>query len=119
MAEKIKWFRIPLQESELPKQGTVMEVKVAKKMICLGRLKEGLFALDNKCPHASGKLGQGWCDENGNVVCPHHRYTFDPRTGKNTSGEGFFCRPYPIKKIDDSYYIGFPEKKLWSFFNMG
>jgi nitrite reductase/ring-hydroxylating ferredoxin subunit len=94
----------------------VTTIKAGGKKICLGRLEDGYHAVGNTCPHAGGPLGYGWCDGHGNVVCPHHRYKYDLRTGKNSSGEGYYVRPYPVEERPEGIFIGMPVKS-WFFFD--
>lgn len=93
----------------------VISINMDGKKICLAKLPEGYFATSDTCPHAGASLGKGWCDEHGNVVCPIHRIKFDVRTGKNTTGEGYYIPTYPTQMRDDGLYIGFSNKKWWRF----
>ena len=52
---------------------TPRTIEVEGKRVCLVRLKDGYYAIDDKCPHAAGRLGLGSCDEHGMVICPIHR----------------------------------------------
>src|SRR4051812_36000133 len=72
-------------------------VSVAGKKICGARFGDQLFAFAYKCPHASGIMAQGYLDPVGNVVCPLHRYKFDLKTVRNTSGEGFFLKRWVVQ----------------------
>lgn len=114
-----KWIKISLPLDDLnflvPKN-EVRTINAAGKEFCVGHVEDGLFALQNSCPHASGPLGEGEIDANGNVVCPFHHYKFNLRTGKNTSGEGFYANNYPIEIRKDGIYLGIPEKRWFSFF---
>ena len=42
-------------------------------------------ALDNRCPHQGGPLGEGSI-ENGWLRCPWHGYDYDPTTGRPPEG---------------------------------
>ena len=44
-------------------------------------------ALLGRCPHANGALGFGWIEE-GEVVCPLHRWQFKLETGRCTTVRG-------------------------------
>ena len=45
----------------------------------------GLFTvLLGRCPHANGPLGRGWIEE-GEAVCPLHRWRFKLSTGRCTT----------------------------------
>jgi 3-phenylpropionate/trans-cinnamate dioxygenase ferredoxin subunit len=39
-------------------------------------------------------------------VCPLHRYRFSLANGRNTSGEGYFLKTYPVKEDDDGVWVG-------------
>jgi 3-phenylpropionate/trans-cinnamate dioxygenase ferredoxin subunit len=51
-------------------------------------------------------MNQGWLDPMGNIVCPLHRYKFDSKSGRNTSGEGYFIKTYPVKEDDEGVFVG-------------
>ena len=40
------------------------------------------YKISKYCPHQGADLSYGWTDENGNWVCPRHRWKFDLDTGK-------------------------------------
>jgi nitrite reductase/ring-hydroxylating ferredoxin subunit len=44
-------------------------------------------ALSGRCPHANGPIGMGWI-EDGEAVCPLHRWRFRLRDGRCTSVRG-------------------------------
>lgn len=91
-------------------------VEVKGKKICVGRFNDRLFAFVNKCPHAGGSMAHGWIDAMGNVVCPLHRYKFSPENGRNTSGEGYYLKHWPVKETAEGVFIQMPEeKKGWLF----
>ena len=51
-------------------------------------LDEGRYhALLGRCPHASGVMGYGWIEE-GEAVCPLHRWRFKLSTGRCTTMPG-------------------------------
>ncbi|MEP6845364.1 MAG: Rieske 2Fe-2S domain-containing protein, partial [Panacibacter sp.] len=64
------------------------------------------------CPHAGGILADGHIDTMGNIVCPLHHYRFNMQNGRNTSGEGFFVKTYPVEIREDGVYVGMEEKKI-------
>lgn len=80
---------------------------------CISRKGDRLLAIRDKCPHAGAALHRGYLNEKGEVVCPLHRYCFDPETGANTSGEGFGTEALPIVLREDGAWIGFrkPPKR--------
>ena len=97
----------------LPAEGEVRVFRISGRMVCLGRYNARLHAVSNKCPHAGGSLGNGDLDENGNVVCPLHRYKFDMQTGKPMGEPTGAVAVYPVVVEDDEIRIGFPKKRSW------
>jgi nitrite reductase/ring-hydroxylating ferredoxin subunit len=99
------WHKL---EVDIPALGDnrLTEITVADKKI--GVLKKGaeLFAFAALCPHAGAPLCEGWLDSLGRIVCPLHKYRFDPKNGRNTSGEGYKLFTYPIEHREDGVYVG-------------
>ena len=112
MEKKYHWHKISerIESLELNSNG-LMQIEVDGKKICVARLGDALMGCANACPHASGRMSEGFIDAMGNIVCPLHRYRFDLKTGRNVSGEGYFLKTYPIEKRDEGVFIGMEEKK--------
>jgi nitrite reductase/ring-hydroxylating ferredoxin subunit len=79
------------------------------KMICIGKIKESLFAFAFKCPHAGGILADGYIDALGNVVCPQHRYKYNLKNGFNVSGEGYYLKTWPVEVSEKGVFIGIED----------
>lgn len=107
---KTKWIRFAEDEGEIYcAENKIAVVEVDGKKICLTKFEASWYAFAYKCPHASGIMAEGYVDIIGNVVCPTHRYKFSIKNGRNTSGEGYYLRVYPIEKREDGLYIGMPS----------
>ena len=87
-------------------ENKVVEALVDTKTVALLRMGEQLYAFAATCPHASAKFCDGWLDAQGRVVCPLHKYRFDPANGRNTSGEGYKLKTYPVEIKDEEIKIG-------------
>ena len=115
---KIIWHKIfdsvEIAEKRIP-LNTADVVKAGNKVLCLAHIKEGFFAVKNKCPHQGGPLGEGSISEEGEIICPWHKYSFDLKTGKDTGGLGDFVESYPVEIRQDGLFIGLP-KSFWTFF---
>jgi len=94
-------------------EGRVTTILINNKKICVAHTKEGFFAMQDKCPHNGSSLGNGFCTEQNSVVCPVHRYSFDLKTGRATSGGGDAARTYPLETREDGIYIGFEKIVLF------
>lgn len=98
---------------ELIARNTVAQLLVQGKKLYLANFNGSYYAGDARCPHAGGAMDRGWLNDNGQIVCPLHRFCFNLDNGHNTDGEGFSVQTYPIRKFPDGYYIGFPVRKWW------
>jgi nitrite reductase/ring-hydroxylating ferredoxin subunit len=113
--KKYSWHKIADSINEiLFEENNLTEIEVSGKKICIGKSGSNLFACASKCPHASGRISDGFVDAQGNIVCPLHRYRFNTLTGRNTSGEGYYLKTYLVEQKEDGIYIGIEENK--SFF---
>jgi 3-phenylpropionate/trans-cinnamate dioxygenase ferredoxin subunit len=115
--KKYTWHKIADHRSALDLKTQGMgECTVAGKKICIATSKDHLFGCAAKCPHAGGTMAAGYVDALGNVVCPLHRYKFSLQNGRNTSGEGYFLKTYPIEERADGVYLGMEDNNPFSFF---
>lgn len=115
MNEKPGWHFLALTEDEIQfSQGGLAEVTVAGKKICISKNNEMLFAFSATCPHAGGSLAGGYTDQSGNIVCPLHRYKFSMKTGRNTSGEGYYLKTFAVDKTPEGIYIEIKKTGLFS-----
>jgi len=114
MAEKkYTWHKIAESKEELFAFGnTIVEITVQQKQICIVLSRDKIYGCAHKCPHAGGKMAGGWLDAMGNIVCPLHRYRFDVSNGRNTSGEGYYLKTYPVEDREDGIYVGL-DKNNW------
>lgn len=87
--------------------GEVTVCPVGLKSVALTNLRGEFGAIDNRCPHQGGPLGQGTV-ENGKVRCPWHGFDFDPFTGQATGGPDFDVPTYPVEVRADGVYVGTP-----------
>lgn len=115
-AKKWKWFKVSDHEDLLPWQPNQMcQLEAGDKKLTMARFNGELYAFAQKCPHASGIMADGYITATGQVTCPLHRYRFDMKNGRNTSGEGYYLKTYTVEKREDGIYIGWEEKGLFGF----
>ena len=101
------WHRI--DPVDVPAQGRVRSVIVDGRSVALARCGADLGALENRCPHQGGPLGEGSI-EKGWLRCPWHGYDYDPITGQPP--EGFSDAPgaYPVEERADGVYVRLPDR---------
>ena len=102
------WYRV-LDVDELP-EGRVKPVTCAHTTLCMTRFEGRFAALDNRCPHQGGPLGEGSI-ENGMLRCPWHGWDFHPLTGASPGGYDDGVATYPVEVRDDGVYVGFEEQR--------
>ena len=92
----------PVARSESVVHRRFMRVVAHGKPVLLSRVSDGTpVAFGTVCPHQQKELDEGamWEDE---IDCPHHHYTYDPRTGRNL----FPARVFPASRA--SRLLGIP-----------
>ena len=107
------WIKIFGSEEEMKNNlpfGHAQNLMVKGNKICLAHSADGVFAVADKCPHNGASLSQGYCTEDNLIVCPMHRYPFDLKTGRTTSGLAMSVITYPVKIDEDGVYIGIKAK---------
>ncbi len=93
---------------DVPGEGRVRSVTVDGRSIALTRCSSTLGALQNRCPHQGGPLGEGSI-EKGLLRCPWHGYDYDPLTGESPGTFGDAVDVYDIEERDDGVYVRLPE----------
>ncbi|MEM1178558.1 MAG: thiamine pyrophosphate-dependent enzyme [Acidobacteriota bacterium] len=88
---------------ELP-DGRVMTVNCGLKTLCLTHHEGTYAALDNRCPHQGGPLGEGSI-ENGWLRCPWHGWDYHPLTGKSPGGYDDGIESFDVDVRDDGIYV--------------
>jgi 3-phenylpropionate/trans-cinnamate dioxygenase ferredoxin subunit len=100
------WTEVEQQILSLLEEEKITEITIGERQICLLKKGEQLYAFATTCPHQGARLCEGWLDAQGRIVCHLHKYRFDPANGRNTSGEGYKLRTYPIAIRDGKIFIG-------------
>ncbi len=90
------WHRV-LDADELP-AGRVTTVTAGHVTLALTHIDGEFGALDNRCPHQGGPLGEGTI-EDGLLRCPWHGYDYCPLTGDSEFGDS--VRHFPVEARDD------------------
>ena len=98
-------WRKALDTDELP-EGRVKPVTCENSTVCMTRFQGEYAALDNRCPHQGGPLGEGSI-ENGLLRCPWHGWDYHPTSGK-APGFDDGVDTFPVEVREDGVYVGFP-----------
>ncbi|MEO0601731.1 MAG: thiamine pyrophosphate-binding protein [Myxococcota bacterium] len=103
----LEWEKV-LDLEDLP-EGRVRPVTCHRRTVCMTHFEGKYTALDNRCPHQGGPLGEGSI-ENGWLRCPWHGWDFHPHTGDSPGGHDDGVETFPVEVREDGVYVGFePE----------
>ncbi len=79
-------------------------LELGESSVGLFRTTEGIFALDNICPHRGAPLHDGFVRD-GQVTCPWHQWQFRLADGKCTNIPGPSVASYPVEVRDGTIWI--------------
>ncbi|MDH3712258.1 MAG: thiamine pyrophosphate-binding protein [Gammaproteobacteria bacterium] len=107
--DNLQWHRVA-DVDELP-PGRVKTVTAGTRSMALTNIEGNYTAMDNRCPHQGGPLGEGSIEIGADgqcwLRCPWHGWDFDPRTGLPPGGhEDSGQTLYPLEVRKDGIYIG-------------
>ncbi len=107
------WYKVATLD-ELP-EGRVKTVTAGTKSMALTHINGQYAAMDNRCPHQGGPLGEGSieCADDGQywLRCPWHGWDFDPLTGRPPGGhEDTGQTLYPVEVRQDGIYLALEKE---------
>jgi 3-phenylpropionate/trans-cinnamate dioxygenase ferredoxin component len=86
--------------------GTMLGVPLAGDRVCLVRLGDEVFALEDRCTHALFPLSRGELSPDGIIECAWHGAKFDCRTGAPCRGPASFdAQTYEVQIHDGDIYV--------------
>lgn len=95
-----------LDPDELP-EGRVKTVTIGRRSLAMTHYLGGFGALDNRCPHQGGPLGEGSI-EKGWLRCPWHGYDYSPCNGAPPPGFSDAPASYRAEVRSDGVYVALP-----------
>ena len=102
--EPITWRKV-LEPDELA-EGRVTTATCGHRTLCMTHFEGEYGALDNRCPHQGGPLGEGSI-ENGLLRCPWHGWDYHPITGA-VPGFDDTVETFPVDVREDGVYVAVP-----------
>ncbi len=100
---------VPVGKASDFAEGEVRALAVGEKQAAVVRLDGELHALDGRCPHQGGPLGEGNLCE-GALRCPWHGYDFDLKTGKGRGNE-HAVETLKVREENGQVEIALPKPK--------
>jgi len=111
--ERLEWHRVA-ELDELP-AGRVKTVTAGTHSMALTHIDGEYTAMENRCPHQGGPLGEGSIEvgSDGSCMlrCPWHGWDFDPKTGRPPGGhEDSGQELFPVQVREDGIYVGIVQE---------
>lgn len=111
--DELDWIKVGTT-SDLP-EGRVKSVTARTTSLCLVHFNGQWAAMDNRCPHQGGPLGEGSIEKGIEgkcwIRCPWHGWDFDPLDGTPPGGhEDTGQQMYPITIDGDDVLVGLPQE---------
>jgi thiamine pyrophosphate-dependent acetolactate synthase large subunit-like protein/nitrite reductase/ring-hydroxylating ferredoxin subunit len=101
------WHRV--EPGDVPEEGRVGSLVVDGRPVALTRCGGRIGALENRCPHQGGPVGEGSI-ENGWLRCPWHGYDYDPLTGRPPEGFSDAVTAYEVDERADGVFVRLPAR---------
>ena len=95
---------VKVADAQEIEDGKAKIVMVEGLTLAVFRIKDEFFALENKCLHRGGPLGEGQL-EGYDVTCPWHGWTYDVRTGSFEVIPPLRVRTYPVRREGESVFV--------------
>ena len=84
--------------------GSVVTATVNNVDIAVCNFDGEFYALNNRCPHRGGQLGDGHLD-GSDLYCPLHGWDFDVRTGISRYNSLDRVETYPVSIFDGKVFL--------------
>jgi pyruvate oxidase len=104
MVETLHWT-LAAALNELP-DGGLKNCDLNGRSVVLSHCGGRYGAIDGRCPHMGGPLGEGEIID-GLLVCPWHGREYDPVSGE--CGLGEHAQSFPVELRQDGVYVGLPD----------
>jgi thiamine pyrophosphate-dependent acetolactate synthase large subunit-like protein/nitrite reductase/ring-hydroxylating ferredoxin subunit len=110
---ELDWHKVA--ELDELAEGRVKSATAGTRTIALVHFDGQYTAMDNRCPHQGGPLGEGsiekGVDDKCWLRCPWHGWDFDPLTGAPPGGhEDTGQQTYPVEVREDGVHVGVPRE---------
>lgn len=102
-----RWHPVGRLQEFSARRGTLKRVR--NERLAIFRFDNEVFAIADRCPHASSSLCTG-VFKGLVVACSRHRWLFNVKTGKCLTNDLFEAKTYPIKIERGQVFVELPEE---------
>ena len=93
--------------ADVPRNGAIA-ASAAGRPIALFDLDGEVVALDGRCRHRGGPIGEGYVRD-GVVTCPLHWWRYDIRTGRLVGDPSIGLERFPVEIVGDEIVVTLPQ----------
>jgi NAD(P)H-dependent nitrite reductase small subunit len=83
--------------------------KLNEAQIGIFHTRDGLFAIDNYCPHRGAPMHEGWVTD-GYVTCPWHQWQFRLNDGVCLNIPKVTTPTFPVEVRNGAIWVDLPSK---------
>lgn len=95
------------EEKDVP-PGASKIVQIRQWELSLFHLDDGIYCIDNVCPHHGGPLAEGFIRD-GHVLCPWHAWEFNIRSGIMSFNKDVCVSTFPCRIEKGEIWVEAPE----------
>ncbi len=96
-----------IAEMDFPEEGK-LAAKVGGWHVLIGRIEDGLFAVNDRCTHQAALLSGGRI-RRGMIMCPLHGARFELATGACVGGAYRGLRTFALRVEDGMIEVSIPD----------
>lgn len=100
----MRWIKIG-SINDIPRRGARCVTTPRGRIAIFRTADDGVFAIDDRCPHKGGPLSEGIV-HGTSVTCPLHNWVFSLDTGKALGADEGAVRTVPIRIDGERLFIG-------------
>lgn len=104
----MSWVEVSKENKEKIKQSMLKKpfhIMENGKDICIVKTEEGIWGMQNSCPHAGAQLHHGYCNKLDIISCPLHGYKFYIKNGRSADGNNYKLTAYELKIEEENIFI--------------
>lgn len=90
-------------------EGAPRKLEAFGRTVAVFRTVDGIYALDDTCPHRGASLSEGCLSDRGEVLCPLHGWPFSLETGVYAEARRIKVQTYNVQVRDEMIYIMGPK----------
>ncbi len=102
---RIKIFNSLEKATQQVPVGSLRKLKIGNITLCLANTAKGWYAIQDACPHQGASLSGGKLNQQQQVICPLHQYSYNLQTGQEGGKRTAGAQIYTVQEEEGQLYI--------------